>query len=245
MNDAHLVSSSRLSTGLAILLSALLLGSCPAVALAARITIEIDPGEVGEIFATKSFDVPELVGLPALEVSNIFTDEFMELEFHFPDDKFVRTFLYPAGGTFNLSVTYDRPPNLGTSIVSRGSAGGGFGFLVDKEGRRIPASSGASGGGLQPDIDLGIGLDQGRPPFGVERSQPYYGGLFQWGFGEVDPDPQLIVSATLTFLDTRRFVPPTFPTPHLVGSDRIPEPSSGCLAMVGVAVWGSRRWRMW
>ena len=50
---------------------ALIVISCigPGMARAALV-VDTDPGDVGEIFASKSFDVPQLVGLPATVISS-------------------------------------------------------------------------------------------------------------------------------------------------------------------------------
>lgn len=153
----------------------------------AKITVQLDPGDVGEMFFSKSFDVPELVGVPVnFVLGQPAVDVFTEVDFVFPDRKFMETFVFPGAPTpFVLEVTYDRPfPDRAIhATLQTGGNGGG----VDVNGQRIPSASGA-----QADLNFA------DPPFATmfvgpplvfpfadppEPSEPYFGIRYHWGFG--------------------------------------------------------------
>lgn len=215
----------------------------------AAIIVDTNPGDVGEFFATKVFSVPELVGLPAAMVTGPqVTEDWSQIDFLFPDDKFVRSFPFRAGPrVFELELIYDRPFPVGAIGIGGGSQFGGNGFVLDALGNRIRASSFTQTQlfSENPRLLFSIGPDPNfaLPP-GTERSVPYYGAHFQWGFSEVGVDAPLITSAILTFKDTRGTLFPTGPVPHLVGRDvPVPEPASWMLVVgILVAVIGPRAW---
>lgn len=229
------------STGFLALILAFSIG--PLVARAALV-VDTDPGDVGEIFATKSFDVPELVGEPATIIAGSqFIGDGSQIDFLFADDKFVRSFTFPGSSRpLELELIYDRAFPAGVIAIGGGSLFGGNGFVLDEFGNRLRFSSSTSTQ-LQienPRLTFNIGPDPGLPPFGVERSVAFFGAHFQWGFSEIDGDIPLVESATLTFMDTRGTSFPGEPIPHLVGSNAVlPEPAAWSLMIAVVFAVGA------
>ncbi len=226
------------------------LGVDPGFARAEIIVVDTDPGEVGEQFVTRTFPVPSLLGVPATVVTGPqITDDFTQVDFLFSDDRFVRSFVYPgAAQVLELELIYDRAFPAGATSIGGGSQFGGNGFTLDEFGARIRAASFTSTQ-LQidhPILTFSIGPDPDfGAPAGSERTVPYYGAHFQWGFSSVGDDAPLIESATLRFNDTRSASFPTESIPHLVGQDSpVPEPARAMLLaalLVVAAVRGMHR----
>lgn len=226
-------------------------GLFPCTSAEGSIQIEIDPGEVGETFATKSFDLPELVGMAA-------TDETVELAFTFADGKFVNSSIFFAGAfTFELVVQYDRP--FADNQIMRSfpfdPSIRGFGHVTDEDGNRLnyPGSFGEFG--PTAPVRLRVGPDRPEdagPGPGATTSDAYYGAFLRYGFFlPVGEDAPIIESASLSFLDTRFLWPNPAPLPHLVGqatippSNEVPEPGSivawSLLGIVAVSFGWHRR----
>lgn len=205
----------------------------PATIASSAIFIEIDPGDVGEAFATKSFGLPELVGLAA-------SDDPVEINFTFAAGKFVNSSIFLAGAqSLQLVVQYDRPfadNQILTSFPFDPSVRG-FGHVTDENGNRLnyPGSFGQFGPSLPVQLTVGPDRpDDAGPGPGATTSDAYYGAFFRYGFDlPVGDDPPIIESASLSFLDTRNQWPNPAPLPHVVGQatlPAVPEP-------ISIVVW--------
>ncbi len=211
----------------------------------ASIMVTIDPGAVGDTFATRSFDLPELVGLPA-------TNSIFEVEFAFLDKKFVNSSLFFAGGyVLELSVQYDRPLDQTLASMPTTAFVRGYGHVTDENGDRLSYSGSGSfrrGPALPIRFRVGPARPAGSGPSGATTSDAYYGAYFRWAFFlPVGDDPPLIESATLSFLDTRQFWPQPAPLPHQVGqapTAAVPEPGSVAIwSVLAIVIGGASLWR--
>ncbi len=205
-----------------VLLTPLCLVAGPAGA--GQIDIVLDVGPPGTLFGERTFQLPQLVGVPI-------EDELLSVDFSYGPGTFLDSTVFVAGNSLaEIELTFD--PLLPTSV----QAGPGIaGFATDELGIPIPSaglfhSYGPSGA---PDLSrLTLTLDRKAQQMITIR---HFGMHAEWDFNaQTEAVGSVIRSAKITFLDGRRFFP-TAPLPHRVGV-LVPEPS--LLGLVAIAVAG-------